>query len=591
MENCLHRFRLSPAALLLGGALMAGCVNSDYDFNEVDSTMGFGGDGLELPASSTDTIKLADVLDLEDDDCVKVRPNGDYVFEQVGDDVDPVHPEIGQIEVSERQAYSEDLEIKVQQSAKGHTRAVTVQLEAEGQMQSFEYDGDMPEEVLEMKSATTNARFSFNLHFPDEQLSTGTLERITMRFPAYMELTGLSSNGSYTQNGSTLIFTNVSTKHALTLTGSVSKLNFGVPADDCGSIVVNEETRKIDLDGRVRVSLSSMATIDDPSVTQLTLSSDFSLGAFNITSATGRFNPDIDLDDLGDVNITGVPDFLKEDGVDIDLANPQIMLTLNSDLAMDGLVSGTLHSYKNGEEIATVAIPQFAVKAGGETEVLICRTTDGVDMGAYDVVQAVPDLSEAIRTIPDRIEFEADVNANTNSVCTFELGKEYNVQPKYSIEAPIAFAENARIVYKDTLDEWNEDIKDFELTENAYISVKAEIVNHVPAYLNLSAHAIDVNGDEMSDQDIKVEVSNTVVAMGDGENSVNTPLEIKLSQRTAGALAKLDGLVLSIEAAAADDDPSGNSAVVGQTLNSEKHFLVAKDIKIKLVGQLIGDFN
>ena len=79
--------------------------------------------------------------------------------------------------------------------------------------------------------------------------------------------------------------------------------------------------------------------------------------------------------------------------------------------------------------------------------------------------------------------------------------------------------------------------------------------------------------------------------MADGANSVNTPLEIKLSQRTAGALAKLDGLVLSIEAAAADDDPSGNSAVVGQTLNSEKHFLVAKDIKIKLVGQLIGDFN
>ena len=46
---------------------MASCVNSDYDFNEVDATMGFGGEGLELPGSSTDTIKLADVLDLGDD--------------------------------------------------------------------------------------------------------------------------------------------------------------------------------------------------------------------------------------------------------------------------------------------------------------------------------------------------------------------------------------------------------------------------------------------------------------------------------------------------------------------------------------------
>lgn len=79
---------------------MASCVNSDYDFNEVDATMGFGGEGLELPGSSTDTIKLADVLDLGDDDCVKVRPNGDYVFEQVGDNVEPAQPEIAPISVT-----------------------------------------------------------------------------------------------------------------------------------------------------------------------------------------------------------------------------------------------------------------------------------------------------------------------------------------------------------------------------------------------------------------------------------------------------------------------------------------------------------
>ena len=78
MENYFRKCRLLPAMTLLGGLALASCVNSDYDFNEVDATMGFGGEGLELPGSSTDTIKLADVLDLGDDDCVKVRPNGDY---------------------------------------------------------------------------------------------------------------------------------------------------------------------------------------------------------------------------------------------------------------------------------------------------------------------------------------------------------------------------------------------------------------------------------------------------------------------------------------------------------------------------------
>ena len=36
---------------LLGGLALASCVNSDYDFNEVDATMGFGGEGLELRVS------------------------------------------------------------------------------------------------------------------------------------------------------------------------------------------------------------------------------------------------------------------------------------------------------------------------------------------------------------------------------------------------------------------------------------------------------------------------------------------------------------------------------------------------------------
>ena len=78
-----------------------------------------------------------------------------------------------------------------------------------------------------------------------------------------------------------------------------------------------------------------------------------------------------------------------------------------------------------------------------------------------------------------------------------------------------------------------------------------------------------------------------MIASPEGQTSVDTPISIRLSQNAEGAMKRLDGLVLSIEAAASD----GASAVVGETLNSERHFLIAKDIKIKLVGKLIGDFN
>lgn len=575
---------------LLGGLALASCVNSDYDFNEVDATMGFGGEGLELPGSSTDTIKLADVLDLGDDDCVKVRPNGDYVFEQVGDNVEPAQPEIAPISVTQRQSVSYDIDINVEPATRsaGDARAVTVVLSADGDMQSFEYDGDKPAEVVGLDYAETDANLSFSLHFPAGLSSVvASLDEISIQMPSFMELSDVSANigadGSWSIDGSRIVFSNITTSRDLTVSARVSRLRFGV-SDELGSLGI--EGDKIVLDGRVHVSMNSVATVSGGSIEGLTASSDFAIDDMQITSVTGRFDPEIDLDNLGDVEITGVPDFLTDGNVRVDLYNPQILLTLNSDLNMGGFVGGTLTSWKDGQPIASVTVPEMAVRAGGMTEMCICRNSEGIE--GYDVVQVVPELSTLIETIPDRITFEGTARADRNQTCEFELGHRYTVQPAYRVEAPIAFAENAQIVYKDTIDEWHEDIEDFELSDNSYITFTANIENRVPAYLTLSAYAIDVDGQRMGDDEIKVEVSNTVIASADGETSSETPLTIRVSQNDGRALSRLDGLVFDVTASASD---GGANPVEGMTLNSEKHFLIARDIKIKLVGTLIGDFN
>lgn len=575
---------------LLGGLALASCVNSDYDFNEVDATMGFGGEGLELPGSSTDTIKLADVLDLGDDDCVKVRPNGDYVFEQVGDNVEPAQPEIAPISVTQRQSVSYDIDINVKPATRsaGDARAVTVVLSADGDMQSFEYDGDKPAEVVDLDNAETDANLSFSLHFPAGLSSVvASLDEISIQMPSFMELSDVSANigadGSWSIDGSRIVFSNITTSRDLTVSARVSRLRFGV-SDELGSLGIDGD--KIVLDGRVHVSMNSVATVSGGSIEGLTASSDFAIDDMQITSVTGRFDPEIDLDNLGDVEITGVPDFLTDGNVRVDLYNPQILLTLNSDLNMGGFVGGTLTSWKDGQPIASVTVPEMAVRAGGMTEMCICRNGEGIE--GYDVVQVVPELSTLIETIPDRITFEGTARADRNQTCEFELGHRYTVQPAYRVEAPIAFAENAQIVYKDTIDEWHEDIEDFELSDNSYITFTANIENRVPAYLTLSAYAIDVDGQRMGDDEIKVEVSNTVIASADGETSSETPLTIRVSQNDGRALSRLDGLVFDVTASASD---GGANPVEGMTLNSEKHFLIARDIKIKLVGTLIGDFN
>ena len=581
MENYFRKLGMPLASALLGGLALTACINSDYDFNEIDSTMGFGGDGLELPASSTDTIKLVDVLDLNDDDCVKVRPNGDYVFEQKGGNVEPSRPEIDTISVKSWASESDEISLKAVPGS-----GSTVVFKAEGDMQTFKYTGDKPEEVVLLESAESDAPLSFTLGLSALSRVVSEMEEVVIEFPSYMQLGSVNTNAAnWSVDGSKITFANVSTASDLHLEANVSNLTFGVTGER-GSLTVDYDANTIDLVGSVHVSIRSAVTSATTAPGAM-LGSSFTMGDFDIMSVTGRFDPEIDLTDLGDVEITGVPDFLDDEDVRVDLYNPQIFLTIKSDLSMGGFVSGVLTSWKDGVAIATVNVPEMAIQAGGETKVCICRRDD--DMAGFDgVVQEVPELSKIIERIPDRITFSAEARADASQTCEFTLGHTYEIEPKYNIEAPIAFAANAQIVYKDTIDGWNEDIEDFELSDNSYISMKATIENRVPAYLTLAAHAIDVDGRRMGDDEISVEVSNTVIASADGKTSAETPLTIKVTQNAPDALSRLDGLVFDITAAATN----GTSPVVeGTTLNSNKHFLIAKDIKIKLVGTIIGDFN
>ena len=108
----------------------------------------------------------------------------------------------------------------------------------------------------------------------------------------------------------------------------------------------------------------------------------------------------------------------------------------------------------------------------------------------------------------------------------------------------------------------------------------------MPAYLSVKVDPIDVDGNVIDENEISVKVTPaTLQASEDGENSKVTPINIQCEK---GALKRLDGIAFRIEGGASVD---GSNPVVGKTLNSEKHFLIARDIVVKLVGKVIGDFN
>ena len=97
---------------------------------------------------------------------------------------------------------------------------------------------------------------------------------------------------------------------------------------------------------------------------------------------------------------------------------------------------------------------------------------------------------------------------------------------------------------------------------------------------------VDADKKELKGIEVQL-VQKDVKASADGVESQTSPLEVKIMQTDDDAMKRLDGLVLIVAGKASGE---GN-AVTGITLNAQKHTLKLTDIKIKMVGKVIGDFN
>ena len=575
------------ACLLLSPLAFTSCTDDHYDLNEVDSTIGVGSDGLRLPTSSTDEIQLFDVLELNESDVVKIQENGDYMFEQDGGDVTPARPMIDIIQISKQSTTSGALVIPKNLitgiNAMGKKTGVRKadNIVQKAPVNQFDFSGNKPAEVLSLKTVSVDANIKLAVSFSSALKSCVTrIAKLSLNMPSYMSFTASTTSGDLSVNGNKITLANISTANEITLNIDINALDF--KSGNNGTLAI--EGGKIKMDGTVVMGVEiSPSDINLSGLTSgdLSITSQIHFPDFKVTGAQGRFSPTIDLGNLGEATINNVPDFLKDGNVVVDLANPQIWLTTNSDLTLAGYVDGVIKAYKQGQVIASVNVNGINIQANATSKICICRNASLVDGSMFTQVIEVPTLSTLIRTIPDKLVFEADARADSQNEYAITFGRQYNISPSYTIKAPIAFAKDARIVYNDSIEDMNKDLKDLDFAEGTYINVDANVENKVPAHLTVSAYAVDVNGKRMND--VSIVVSDVVAGSPDGTTPVVTPLNVKVQQNKPGVLKNVDKLMFTIEGSAKEN---GN-IIEGVTLNAYKHTLVARDIVVKVVGKMI----
>lgn len=292
--------------------------------------------------------------------------------------------------------------------------------------------------------------------------------------------------------------------------------------------------------------------------------------------------PETPVTNLGEVTIDNAPEFLSNDETVLNLDNPQFILTVKSSLPVGATVAGDLCSYdETGRKIATVHVDGLRIGKSSTSKICICRHADGIDASEYTQVKEVSDISDLLPIVPKRITFDASVKPDDIESEKVQAGAVYTISSAFRFTSPLTFNEGSIIAYTFVENEWNQDFRKLSLTDGAYMTATLNADNGIPAEMEVTAVAVDVNGNEISKDRVEVTVDRNVEASPDGIKRVVTPVTMKMTEKVERALHAVDGLKFTFK---------GNPAA-GVQLNSKTQTLLLKDIKIYLIGKLAVDLN
>lgn len=572
--------------------MLTNCVDKDYDFDQVDWTLGFGGDKLALPGNnSTSEIILDDILKIENSDIVSIQDNGDYVLSKEAEKVEPVKVTIDPIVIASSDFYKDNFTIQLPEAIKpyaGKTIDVSdYNISGSGRIAHFDYIYDAPDAVIDLEYVDvvkdgTGSELIVNLSLP--QLVT-RFEYVDIYLPDFMQMTWDNSieGGIFDATTNKLRLTNYQTEKNIKLCFNVTRIYKKHSSNDN---YADFKDKRLIMRGTVFAD-AKVTTITVPDDLAVSLSGSVSIGDMNIIRARGVFDPEINLYDLGTVQINDIPDFLLDEEVVADLDNPQIWLTIHSTMPIGGSLKGIIRSdtYPEGLVLNTPGKTiQIKGSSDGETEtrILICRHNPGVSTSEYQVIEE-DNLSKLINKMEDgmKIDFIATEVKAYQDVCLVELAHEYYLTPQYSFSAPLAFGPNAIIVYNEVFDGWNGDLEKVSFMEGSYVNFTATAVNNIPTDLELEIYPVDKDGQKLNELNVEL-VKKT--AAGSLQSAVESPIEMKIIDTTGKGLNKLDGISIKLKA-------SSNEQLRGVTLNNSKQTLVLKDAKVELIGKVVYNAN
>lgn len=582
MLNTKKRSLMAAALLLTSLGITTSCIDSSYDLNkDIDMTISAGGEHLAIPVGYTEKITLDKIIELDEGDDLQIVDGEYHLLKK--DNIDETNTSVGTVTVAESENIIDAITLLTSVPIPGANASVPDK-QSEGKINAEARGVDKA--VIEIGSLAADMPTTLTLKF---ELGGGiSIERVdiktmTITFPDFIQFE--NENGL---NGQTLTMTNVQIEPSgFTKELKINKYAFGNTYGEGNRVEEENGDRILKIENqKITIEMQDIYANNPQGSGSLSITPTVTLSEMAVSEVYGTIQPDIDVKPT-EVELNNLPDFLQDDEIRLDITNPVFSFNANNPLNTDVEMDGVLTGYKDGKVTKTVKIgsgnggASITLKPSGDKQQTISIVRDEktvVEANATKVV--VPNLNDIIETIPDRINVELKPAVKTEQYYTVNLGQDYTLNSAYDIDIPLSFGSNLKIVYEETLDNFDLDLEDVDI-EKAVLSINA--VNTIPLAMeikNENVSALDANGNVIKDIDVTVE--GTITESKDGKTEVSSTLNVNLNETAEGAISKLDGLKLKI------------TAVPGQATDVQllsTQWMQLKDMKLKIPNGIKVDLN
>ena len=622
---------LFVGALCAGSAfLTTACVDNSYDLSEdLDLTMGLGSNGLSVPMGNVEKIYLSDILSV--DESVKLdaanqyylvedgTTNFDFTIDKVTTKVD--NPTLRTDAGKPALPFNTVCEILDAAGVSSITLPAVSQVfsgEAEG-TESMDFSvTDISSDIKAIHSVSfTPLKVSLSLEWFKSnaalKFDLKELKDVEITLPSILHVVeGSVSEGWTLAKGNKLVAQSVAFNGA-NMMKIVSFTIDQAQLKDCSTIEKGEFSRELSISPEA-LHITMKGKADFVNTGSFTMTSNDYMdvrlyikvgtpGANNktnvvVTRAKGVFDPLIN-PDVESIDIASeLPDFLQDPEVRVNVSNPTLKFNVypnnNVQIPADVDFYATLHSIKDGaDQVDPVEFPKYTRLYKNTSNVIYFHQ----DAAPYDPTgletdapgkkvqtKKVDNISSLINVLPDRIEVDLGANGADKHIRVVgenevALGQKYSQAVDYTIYVPFEFKNGVTIVYTDETDGMNEDLKDYAADG---IQISAEAENTIPLDLKATISAYDMNdklipGIQFEEVDVKA-------GGGTDATAVTTALTIKATLTDPNLLKKLDKLEFKINAASEATSNATHKLVSTQ-------YVQLKNVKLKLVGQIVADFN